>query len=51
MALLKEFWMEFEDDAFAELNRRYLLTRMSYNRSHNETDIIILSKAGGNGVG
>ena len=47
----KEFWMEFEGDAFAELNRRYLLTRMSYNRSNNETDIIILSKAGGNGVG
>ena len=47
----KEFWMEFEGDAFAELNRRYLLTRMSYNRCHNETDIIILSKAGGNGVG
>lgn len=47
----KEFWMEFEGDAFAELNKRYLLTRMSYNRSHNESDIIILSKAGGNGVG
>ena len=47
----KDFWMEFEGDAFAELNRRYLLTRMAYNRSNNETDIIILSKAGGNGVG
>ena len=47
----KEFWMEFEGDAFAELNRRYLLTRMSYSRSNNETDIIILSKAGENGVG
>lgn len=47
----KEFWMEFEGDAFAELNKRYLLTRMSYNRSHSETDIIILSKAGENGVG
>lgn len=47
----KDFWMEFEGEAFAELNRRYLLTRMSYNRSYNESDIIILSKAGGNGVG
>ena len=47
----KEFWMEFEGEAFAELNRRYLLTRMSYNRSNMYTDIIILSKAGGNGVG
>lgn len=47
----KEFWMEFEGDAFAELNRRYLLTRMSYSRSNMYTDIIILSKAGGNGVG
>mgnify|MGYP006969428019 FL=1 len=47
----KDFWMEFEGEAFAELNRRYLLTRMSYNRSNSETDIIILSKAGGNGVG
>jgi hypothetical protein len=47
----KEFWMEFEDDAFAELNRRYLLTKMSYNRSNDKVDIIVLSKAGGNGVG
>jgi hypothetical protein len=47
----KEFWMEFEGEAFAELNRRYLLTRMSYYRSNENADIIILSKAGGNGVG
>lgn len=47
----KEFWMEFEGDAFAELNRRYLLTRMSYNRTNKDADIIILSKVGENGVG
>ena len=47
----KEFWMEFEGEAFAELNKRYLLTRMSYNRSNMQTDIIILSKVGENGVG
>lgn len=47
----KEFWMEFDGEAFAELNRRYLLTRMSYYRSNENADIIILSKAGGNGVG
>ena len=47
----KEFWMEFDGEAFAELNRRYLLTRMSYYRSNENADIIILSKAGVNGVG
>jgi len=47
----KKFWMEFDGEALAELNRRYLLTTMSYNRSNNEADIVILSKAGGNGVG
>tara|TARA_R100001460_G_scaffold35316_1_gene68029 strand:+ start:419 stop:682 length:264 start_codon:yes stop_codon:yes gene_type:complete len=47
----KEFWQEFEGEAFEELNRRYLLTRMSYNRNNNNVDIKILSKAGGNGVG
>ena len=47
----KKFWMEFDGEALAELNRRYLLTTMSYSRSNNEADIIILSKAGGNGVG
>lgn len=47
----KDFWMEFEGEAFAELNRRYLLNRMSYHRANKEVDIIILSKAGENGVG
>lgn len=47
----KDFWMEFEGEAFAELNKRYLLTRMSYNRSNDKADIIILSKVGANGVG
>ena len=47
----KEFWQEFEGEAFEELNRRYLLTRMSYNRNNENVDITILSKAGKNGVG
>ena len=47
----KDFWMQFEGEAFAELNRRYLLTRMSYHRKNKEADIIILSKAGRNGMG
>ena len=47
----KEFWQEFEGEAFEELNRRYLLTRMSYNRNNDNVDITILSKAGKNGVG
>jgi len=47
----KDIWMEFEGEAFAELNRRYLLTRMSYHRTYKQADIIILSKAGRNGMG
>ena len=47
----KDFWMEFRGEVFAELNRRYLLTTMSYHRKNREADIIILSKAGENGVG
>ena len=47
----KVFWMEFKGEVFAELNKRYLLTKMSYHRKNREADIIILSKAGKNGVG
>ena len=47
----KKFFLEFKGDAFEELNRRYLLTRMSYSRLNKQVDIVILSKAGENGVG
>ena len=47
----KVFWMEFRGEVFAELNKRYLLTRMSYHRKNRKADIIVLSKAGENGVG
>jgi hypothetical protein len=47
----KNFFMEFKGEAFEELNRRYLLTKMSYARTNDRADIVILSKAGGNGVG
>ena len=47
----KVFWMEFKGEVFAELNKRYLLTKMSYHRNNREADIVILSKAGENGVG
>ena len=47
----KVFWMEFRGEVFAELNKRYLLTKMSYHRKNREADIVILSKAGKNGVG
>ena len=47
----KKFWMDFEHPVFEELNRSYLLTKMSYHRKNREADIIILSKAGENGVG
>ena len=47
----KVFWMEFKGEVFAELNKRYLLTKMSYHRKNREADIVILSKAGKNGVG
>ena len=47
----KDFWMDFKGEVFSELNKRYLLTKMSYHRKNREADIIILSKAGKNGVG
>ena len=47
----KDFWMDYEDEVFEELNRRYLLTKMSYNRDQKSADIVILSKAGKNGLG
>ena len=47
----KDFFLEFKGEVFEELNRRYLLTKMSYARSNDQVDIVILSKAGANGVG
>lgn len=47
----KVFWMDFQGEVFAELNKRYLLTKMSYHRNNRKVDIIVLSKAGENGVG
>jgi hypothetical protein len=47
----KVFWMDFNGEVFAELNKRYLLTQMSYHRKNRNADITILSKAGKNGVG
>lgn len=47
----KDFFLEFKGDVFEELNRRYLLTKMSYARTNDQVDIVILSKAGANGVG
>jgi hypothetical protein len=47
----KVFWMEFKGEVFAELNKRYLLTQMSYHRKNRNADITVLSKAGKNGVG
>jgi hypothetical protein len=43
--------MDFEHPVFEELNRSYLLTKMSIHRKNNEVDIRILSKAGKNGLG
>ena len=47
----KDFFLEFKGEVFEELNRRYLLTKMSYARANDQADIVILSKAGANGVG
>ena len=47
----KKFWMDFEHPVFEELNRSYLLTKMSIHRTNYEIDIKILSKAGKNGLG
>ena len=47
----KVFWMDFDGEVLAELNKRYLLTQMSYHRKNRNADITILSKAGKNGVG
>ena len=42
----KEFYMDYEDEVFEELNKRYLLTKMSYHRENRNADIVILNKAG-----
>tara|TARA_B100001093_G_C26850567_1_gene1024923 strand:+ start:3227 stop:3496 length:270 start_codon:yes stop_codon:yes gene_type:complete len=47
----KKFWMDLEHPIFEELNRTYLLTKMSIHRKNSEVDIRILSKAGKNGLG
>ena len=47
----KKFWMELEHPVFEELNRSYLLTKMSIHRTNSEANITILSKAGKNGLG
>jgi hypothetical protein len=47
----KDFWMDYTGDVFKELNDRYLLSKMSYNRENENIDIAILSKAGENVVG
>tara|TARA_R110002124_G_scaffold147617_1_gene312914 strand:+ start:3085 stop:3354 length:270 start_codon:yes stop_codon:yes gene_type:complete len=47
----KTFWMEFQHPVFEELNRSYLLTKMSIHRKNSEVDITILNKAGYYGVG
>ena len=47
----KKFWMELEHPVFEELNRSYLLTKMSIHRTNREANIIILSKAGKNDLG
>jgi hypothetical protein len=47
----KTFWMEKQHPVFEELNRSYLLTKMSIHRKNSEVDITILNKAGYHGVG
>ena len=47
----KEFFMDYQDEVFGELNKRYLLTKMSYHRENRNADIVILNKAGENGLG
>ena len=47
----KDFFLEFKGDMFEDLNKRYLLTKMSYARTNNKIDIVVLSKVGANGVG
>jgi hypothetical protein len=41
----KEFFLQPKGDVFEELNRRYLLIKMSYARTNEQVDIVILSKA------
>ena len=47
----KDFFLDFKGEVFEELNNRYLLTKMSYSRANKKVDIVILNKAGVNGVG
>ena len=47
----KDFFLDFKGEVFEELNDRYLLTKMSYSRTNKKADIVILNKAGVNGVG
>ncbi len=47
----KDFFLDFKGEVFEELNDRYLLTKMSYSRTNKKVDIVILNKAGVNGVG
>ena len=47
----KDFFLDFKGEVFEELNNRYLLTKMSYSRTNKKVDIVILNKAGVNGVG
>ena len=47
----RKFWMENEHPVFEELNRAYLLTKMSIYRKNSQVNIKILSKAGKNGLG
>ena len=47
----KTFWMEEQHPVFEELNRGYLLTKMSIHRTNSEVDITILNKAGYYDVG
>ena len=51
LTINKSFWMDHADGVFVELNKRYLLTKMSYHRNNREVDIIIINKAGINGLG
>ena len=47
----KTFWMEMQHPVFEELNRSYLLTKMSIHRKNSEVGITILNKAGYYDVG
>ena len=47
----KKWWMEDYCEDISYLNRRYLLTKMSYHRNNIHTNIVILNKVGKNGLG